>query len=210
MAEQIDEQDVTQGTMMSTERVLTLTDGIFAIAMTLLVLAIDVPSPDKVPGGPELQRYLISLWPQVTNYFLSFFLLAVFWIGLHRSSHLIIRTNEKHLWINIGMLMFVCLVPFSASLSGEYPADVEPQLIFHANMVLIGLFYLGNWIYSAYGHRLIDVSFPEYKIHRIALRISVFPLVALVAFFAAFFMPAHACWLYLFIPVIMKHMPIRK
>ncbi|NCC52700.1 MAG: DUF1211 domain-containing protein [Spartobacteria bacterium] len=202
--EQPREQDVDSNLFMSTERIMTLTDGIFSIAMTLLVLSIDVPSPAQVPAGLPLQRYLLRLWPQFGNYVLSFFLLAIFWIGLHRSSYSITRTNHQHLWINIAMLMFVCLVPFSASLSGEYSNSIEAQFIFNANMLVIGLIYLGNWVYATADHRLVAPSMSTHLIHGITCKLAMFPAIAFCAMIVALFHPVYASWIYILTPFAMR------
>ena len=64
------------------------------------------------------------------------------WVNLHRISHEIKRTDDRHVWINIVMLMLVCLVPFSASLDAEYGKDFVAAAIFHGNLLLIGAVYL--------------------------------------------------------------------
>jgi len=87
---------------LSIERIQSLTDGIFAFAMTLLVINIDLPStPHKI--DPELLgKYLFSLWPDFFHYVLSFILLSLFWVEHHQQFYYIKKINRKALWINIS------------------------------------------------------------------------------------------------------------
>ena len=97
---------------LSSERIQSLTDGIFAFAMTLLVINIDLPStPHKI--DPELLgKYLFSLWPDFFHYVLSFILLSLFWVEHHQQFYYVKKINRKALWINILNLLFVALFHF--------------------------------------------------------------------------------------------------
>lgn len=179
---------------------MTLTDGIFAIAMTLLVLSIEVPKKEAVTAGAALHQYLLALYPQFFNYFLSFYLLSRLWINLHRVYHDIIRTDDRHIWINISLLMFVVLVPFSASLDAEYSGDFSAVAIFHANMLVIAVLYFWNWSYAARNHRLIEADFPDAVITLMKKRMLVFPVTALLALLISIMTPSYSTLTYLFIP----------
>ena len=108
-------------------RLETLVDGIFAIAMTLLVLSIEIPSI-QFHCVTDFQIYIISLLPKIFIYFLSFILLAIFWMN-HHIFFIIKRTNRTILWINIIWLMFIALIPFSTSLVSSF-GQYQPSQIF--------------------------------------------------------------------------------
>src|SRR5260370_42083933 len=92
---------------LSKNRVETLVDGVFAIAMTLLIFNIKVP---ELPGGgkdPDLNRRLLALWPQFTSYAITFVMLAIYWVGHHNQFHFIRRVDRSLLWLNILFLMTI-------------------------------------------------------------------------------------------------------
>ena len=142
--------------LLSVHRLEALTDGVFAIAMTILVLNIAVP-PD--PGGlteAGLWQTLTHLRHHLINYAVSFLLLGFFWMIHHQQMHFIKRTDRVHLPLNLIGLLFICLVPFSASLMSEYHYLVSAAAVFEANILIIGLLFLAQWNYAVRDRRLID------------------------------------------------------
>jgi uncharacterized membrane protein len=114
-------------TGLSKRRVEFLTDGIFAVVMTLLVLEISVrqissshDAIDSAVAGTELLNGLFDLWPKILSFAISFIILAIFWVSHHRLFHYIKHVNRPLMWINFMFLMPTCFLPFSASLLGEY------------------------------------------------------------------------------------------
>ena len=105
---------------MTTIRLETLTDGVFAIAMTLLVLNLRFPVTKAGLTERELEQIVFGQSNVFFNYFLSFILLALFWMLHHQQFHFFRKTDRSHIWINIFILMFVALLPFSASLVGPF------------------------------------------------------------------------------------------
>lgn len=135
-----------------TNRMETLTDGLFAIAMTILVVTIEVPM------GPIHTSQLFlqttgEIMPKYIVYFLSFLILAGFWIT-HHILFLIKKANLTLTWINVFWLMFIALVPLSTSIIAQFPQYQLSQLIFDLNLLLIGLFSYMIWRYSV-DHDLI-------------------------------------------------------
>ena len=101
-------------------RVEALTDGIFAVAMTLLVLDIEVPEVQQATGTANLPLKLLALVPKMLSYIISFIILGVYWVGHHAQLAFIHRADRPLLWINILFLLWVALVPFSTALLSEY------------------------------------------------------------------------------------------
>src|SRR4030043_908078 len=133
--------------VLTTRRIEARADGIFAIAMTLLVLTLSLP--DMMDTKLSLSQLLAEQWPKFFNYALSFVLLAIFWMVHHQQFHVIRRTDRIHVWINIGILMFVALMPFSTDVVGDYSGETMAELGFRANLMILGLLFLLNWGYSA-------------------------------------------------------------
>jgi len=197
-------------TGLTTRRLEALSDGIFAIAMTLLVLTLDMG--DLTPGltGAELHHLLLAQIPRFYNYALSFVLLAVFWILHHQQSHYIKRTDRRHLWINIFILMFAALIPFSTSLMGDYPGDWLAEVFFGANLFVLGAFFSLNWHYATADNRLIEGSLEKRYINAGKRRGLVTPLVSLLAILVALIRPYYSPYVYLLIPLILSLPPFRK
>ena len=105
---------------MDTKRLETLVDGIFAIAMTLLVLGLAVPVIRPPLTNASVETAIISIIPNFISLVVSFVLLAVFWKIHHRIFKQINKMNGTLLWINVIWLLFIVLVPFSATLTGDY------------------------------------------------------------------------------------------
>ncbi len=110
-------------TTLRISRLQTLTDGIFAIAMTILVLAIDIPTISPGMLGSKLHDAILGQMDQLFAYGMSFILLALFWTINHKQSRYIVKTNSTHVWINIFILAFICLVPYTTNLKSEFPTD---------------------------------------------------------------------------------------
>ena len=92
---------------LSKNRIEALTDGIFAVVMTILILDISVPqifshsSVGGVIAGAELLKRLFDLWPKILSFGISFTILAIYWMAHHRQLHYIKHSNRSLIWINI-------------------------------------------------------------------------------------------------------------
>ena len=143
------ENNENSGIVITTGRLETLVDGIFAIAMTLLVLALAVPDISGPVTYAAVQSALYSLIPSFYTLVLSFILLALFWSNHHRAFHKISKMDNVLLWINVTWLLFIVLVPFSASLTGKYGEISLTHIIFNLNIFGIAFFLYLNWYYSS-------------------------------------------------------------
>jgi uncharacterized membrane protein len=192
----------------NTKRIENLADGIFAISMTLLVLNLSFP---LVHGGTEsLLKMLASQTTDFLSYGLSFILLAIFWIMHHQQFHYIQHTDSKHLWINVFILMFVALVPFSTSLIGDYDMNMIAHVFFSSNILIIGFLFLINWVYATDKYRLVRHDLDRQIIVNTVWYISVIPIVSLAALIVSLFSPFGSVWLFILIPIIQFLKPFRK
>jgi TMEM175 potassium channel family protein len=186
-------------------RLHALTDGIFAIAMTIMVLNIDLPDKDLGLSGNALHQVLLSQLDQVLSYIFSFALLGIFWI-IHYRHHLYInQTNKKHLWINIFILIFVCLVPYTSNLTSDFPNDWLTHVFFNANMLLIGLSFYFNWSLAARNIRSSHTESCDEIIQEGKQNLIKFIAVGCLALGLSFVVPAYSSMVYLVLFLIMKH-----
>jgi uncharacterized membrane protein len=148
-------------------RIETLVDGVFAIAMTLLVLDLRPPGPEVT----DLGGYLSGQGPTFLAYVLSFANLGVFWVGHHTQFEAVRRTDRVFHWINILFLMSIVLIPFSTATLSRHLGDPGAVALYGANFFGGGLSLLFLWIYATRGRRLVDPDLPAARVKLGAQRI---------------------------------------
>jgi uncharacterized membrane protein len=126
-------------------RLEALADGVFAVAMTLLVLDLRTPAAEAVHGEAGLLAALLTLAPRLLTYLMSFITLGIFWLGQQAELNLLERSNRDVVWTHIVFLMAVCLVPFSTALLAEFMEYRVALLVYWANILLLGLLLLLAW-----------------------------------------------------------------
>jgi uncharacterized membrane protein len=132
----------------SLERIGALSDGLFAVAMTLIVLEIRVPDPHVVLTEPALINALAELLPRFATYGLSFLTLGIFWNGQHTQLSYLARADRHLSWIYLAFLAFIALMPFSTSLLAEFITMPLALLLYWANIAVLGLTIYGAWFYA--------------------------------------------------------------
>ena len=119
-----------------------LSDGVFAIVMTLLVIEISIPHETliTISTANELVKELESLRPLFLSYFLSFTVLATFWTSHTFLFHVMIRTIDRFLiFLNLAFLCLIALIPFSANLLGHFPNNPVSVIFYGVNMLVIAI-----------------------------------------------------------------------
>ena len=101
---------------MEKSRIAALVDGIFAVAMTLLVLDLKLPEGVKMSSDAEVWGHLLELTGRFSTYTLSFIVLGAFWIGHHFLFHFVRKVSRGLLWLNLLFLLLITLLPFSTNL----------------------------------------------------------------------------------------------
>jgi uncharacterized membrane protein len=129
-------------------RIEALSDGIFAIVMTLLILEFHVPNLPPNAPNVEVAPALLSLWPKFASYAVTFVSLGFFWVGHHIMYQVIRRADRTLLWLNIFFFMFVSLLPFSTSVLNAFSDAFIAPLFFGANLAIIGWILFFQWHYA--------------------------------------------------------------
>lgn len=182
--------------LMDTKRLETLVDGIFAIAMTLLVLSLAVPQLTPPVTDSALRGALEGLIPNFISMIVSFLLLSIFWKIHHKFFKQIEYINNTLLWINVIWLLFIVLVPFSETLTGNYGDTMTSHFVFNLNMLGISLLLFLNWHYAS-SHNFINDNIDEKEI-KITWRINVaFVVMVIGAILLSFVIPTYASFIYL-------------
>ncbi len=130
------------------ERLAAMSDGIFAVAMTLLVLDLRAPAVEAVHTEAELWRALMALAPPLIMYAMSFLTLGIFWVGqLTNLSH--IADSDRNLaWIHIAFLFGVTMMPFSTRLLAEFITYRIALLCYVGNILVLGMVLFASWRYA--------------------------------------------------------------
>jgi uncharacterized membrane protein len=179
-------------------RVLALSDGVFAIIITLLVLEIHVP---ELTQGHSLNQALAEIRPSFVAFVISFILAGMYWVG-HRDLFALIRRTDRGLvWLNILYLLPLCLLPFAAGMLGRY--DQEPvSLRIYGLLVAIAVMRVVIWLYATNRPHLLWQRLDDHQ-RRAGLALGMFPgLVYLLAFLVARSAPEVSLLIYAGLPVL--------
>lgn len=134
----------TQGT----SRLEAFTDGVFAIAATLLVLDLTTHTFGRVSSDAEMWGELAAMWPLFANFALSFVLLCLLWMTHVQQFEHIARMDSTLIWLNNGRLLFIVLVPFATSLTTEYSEYFAGRLAMPVTFFLAILFSVLQWTWA--------------------------------------------------------------
>ncbi|PYP84143.1 MAG: DUF1211 domain-containing protein [Candidatus Angelobacter sp. Gp1-AA117] len=172
---------------LSKGRLEALSDGIFAIVMTLLVLDLKVPDLPRHVAQDELLAHIRELGPYFFSFAFTFILAAVFWFFHHLIFHYVRHVTRPLVWLNVGFLMFVSLLPFSTGMLGRFSFQKVSALFYFGNQFMLAAFMMGQWIYAKRA-RLINEADPEMQ-QRIVARLATMLVGHAAAITTAFFDP---------------------
>jgi len=144
----------------SLERLAALSDGIFAVAMTLLVLDLHIPSAAQVHSEGELLAALCALGPQWLAYLMSFLTLGIFWAGQQTQLSHIAEGTRDLTWIHLGFLFAVTLLPLSTRLLAEFITYRAALLIYWLNILALGVMLYWSWTHATHAD-LIKADTPD-------------------------------------------------
>jgi len=133
------------------ERLAALSDGIFAVAMTLLVLDLHLPTAAQVHSGRELLFALCALGPQWIAYLMSFLTLGIFWAGQQTQLNYIREGNRDLTWIHLGFLFAITLMPLSTRLLAEFITYRAALGVYWLNILIPGVMLYWSWKYASHG-----------------------------------------------------------
>jgi len=197
-----DENEV-EGLFLTKGRLEGLSDGIFAFAMTLLVVGLDLPDKSTiVQSTGYAMDTLVSLESDFLHYILAFLILGAFWLSHHTQLHSVKRIDKMYVWLNLSVLLFVALLPFSTSFSGDFPKVPVGAMVFEASLFAIGIAMFCQWLYATQGHRLVEPTLDEGYIRYIRISNLVVPFVSVVGIIIALTGVTWSSVVYLTLPIV--------
>lgn len=185
----------------SHDRLSAITDGVYAVALTLLALEIVVPSLNSVHSSAQLNNYMVNnLLPQLSLYLISFIILSNFWASTN-AIPMYKKVDNTILTINLAILALVVLIPFSTSFVLSFYHYSQSVIIFSLIILLVGLLYLILYIYlfkeNLVKERIYKFIEPHKRIMLIEL--SIPPVLALISIVLALFNPLAGMYVYVIV-----------
>lgn len=170
------------------DRLAALSDGVFAVALTLLVLDLRPPS-GTIASERDLLSAVISLAPQFVAYLMTFMTIGIFWIGQQTQLNHFQRCDRDLSWIHIGFLLTITLMPFSTALLAHFITFRTALVIYWLNIVLSGAALWFSWRYALRAGLVTaettkDVSAAMFR--RIVIAQSLYALGALLSIFSTY------------------------
>lgn len=153
-------------------RLISLSDGIFAFAMTLLVIELVVPSPPSALGGAALEKWLHGQLgadlPALLGYVFAFTMIAIWWMSHQRLFLRVRRVDQLFQWVNMLFLLTISVTPFvlGVLIAGNDAGTFLGAGLFLGTESLSSLLLTGMWYYATEGHRLVDPNLSSRVIER--------------------------------------------
>jgi uncharacterized membrane protein len=143
------------------ERLAALSDGVFAVAMTLLVLDLRTPAAEAIHSEHDLVVALSGLLPRLATYFMSFLTLGIFWLGQQVQLDRLARSDRDLAWMHLAFLCAVTLVPFSTALLAEHIVSRVALVVYWGNIVVLGALLYWTWGRAVNARLLSEDTQPE-------------------------------------------------
>ena len=188
----MDEYIHHEDSMESTKRLEAFSDGVFAIAITLLILEIKVPSKEMLEHE-RLSNYLLRQWPEYFAYIFSFVIIGIYWANHQHLFRLFRKSDHVFNLLNIFFLMTIAFLPYPTGIFGEYITDkkqIETAVLFYSvGIFLPALAWLLMWLYGSANKRLLDHRLKESFINGLTRKFILSNLLYIIAILLALWNP---------------------
>jgi uncharacterized membrane protein len=181
-------------------RVIGLSDAIFAVVLTLLVL--DLKPEEAVPGSLSYGD-LVALWPRLFAFFLTFLVGGSFWVDHHQDMETVVNRDRALLWLNLMFLLAISLLPFTTAVVGRDNTNSASWTLYALNMICCGLTLTSVWAYSA----LVGLSKPSLHAANFAYQLGghlIVPAIFAISIPIAFISPRLAPFPALLLPIAFR------
>ncbi len=199
-----------------TGRLEAFSDGVFAVAITLLVLNIKIPGldlpPNKLPDDTNLWQALLNEWSMLAAYGTSFATIGVMWLNHHRLYVHIKRTNTVLLLLNLLLLLIIVFVPVPTALLAEYLAKPDQHaaaIVYSGTFFVLACCFNVLWRYASYHNRLLGKNVDTHSVKAITGQYLFGPLLYLIIFGVAW-INTPACIILSFILALFFALPGRS
>jgi len=193
---------VIHSILLSKGRMEALTDGIFAIAMTLLVLELKVPDLAKSASATELLHKIGEEMPSLFSFMISFLYCGLLWVMHHLAMHFVRHLQIGLVWLNMVFLMSISTMPFSCGLLGHFLRNRAAQEIYFANMFVAAALLAAQWL-VARKKKLINEDDPRASA-LMGQQLMFFPVALGAGMVASYFNPLAGSYAFIFVLLALR------
>lgn len=186
---------------LTANRLEALSDGIFAIVLTLIALELKTPAVSVGASSREVHTALLQLLPQMVCYVMAFVSAGTLWVAHRALFHFVVRTDRTFLWINLSFFLFVTLIPFLTSVVLQLPRYPMPVVLYGLNLIISVMILYGMWRYAAERKHLVSAAMNLELKRAVGRRILIGPCVYLVALAFSFLNTWISIFLYVLVPI---------
>ena len=161
------------------EHVISFSDAVFAFAITLMALTIDIPDLPTNLSQSELLQRLDDSYPQLEDYIISFAVIAIFWISYHQVFNHIIGSHISMVYLNLLFLLFITLLSLTTSFVTNYASYQIPYIIYCTVVIMTSSLLVLIWWYATKEYRLVDKG-----MHPLFIKGTFFALLAIPIIFS--------------------------
>jgi uncharacterized membrane protein len=169
------------------EHVVSFGDAIFAFAITLMTLSIDIPDLPEDLTEPQLLSRLYEMYPQVESYLISFAVIAIFWVSYHQVFNFIKESHISMVYLNLLFLLFITLLSVTTSLVINYSSYQIPYVIYSIIVIMTSSLLALIWWHATKDHRLVDKNIHPLFVRGVMVNLISIPFIFAISIFLSFF-----------------------
>jgi uncharacterized membrane protein len=187
----------------SIDRVLAISDGVFAFAITLLVLDLAVPALASGASSADLLNALSKESTVFLSYLLSFLIAGVWWNAHHRNFGHIRKSDSTLRWLNLFFLLWIALLPFFTKILDQYNTLQAAVMLYAVDQAAAGILMALSWLYATRNHHLVEPNLSKSTINFVLVVNIIAPVFFIISIGVSFLNPSATSLLwYAMIPVL--------
>ncbi len=168
------------------EHVISFSDAVFAFAITLMALSVDIPDfPPNLTQSALLDK-LYDLYPQFESYVISFAVIAIFWVSYHQVFNHIKGSHITMVYLNLLFLLLITLLSLSTSLVINYDTYQIPHIIYCSLVIMTSLLLALIWWYATKNKRLVDKNLHSFFIKGVMANLMAIPIIFIISIIISF------------------------
>jgi uncharacterized membrane protein len=169
------------------EHIISFGDAIFAFAITLMTLSIDIPDLPANLTESQLISTLYDTYPQVESYVISFAVISIFWVSYHQVFNFITRSHISMVYLNLLFLLLITFLSITTSLVIEYGSYQIPYLIYCVVVIMTSSLLALIWWHASKDYRLVDKGIHPLFVRGMMVNLLLVPFVFAISILVSFF-----------------------
>jgi uncharacterized membrane protein len=172
--------------LIKLEHVISFSDAVFAFAITLMALSVDIPDLPTDLTQSELLDKLYDLYPQFESYIISFAVIAIFWVSYHQVFNHIKGSHITMVYLNLLFLLLITLLSLSTSLVINYGTYQIPYIIYCFIVIMTSSLLALIWWHATKNKRLVDKNLHPFFIKGVMANLMSIPIVFTISIIISF------------------------